>query len=186
METKAATTRTTILDLAVDLASAEGLEGLTIGRLAGELEMSKSGVFAHFGSKQELQLATIAVAAQRFYGEVVAPALVEEEGRARLTAYCQRYLAYLERKVFAGGCFWAAAASEFDDRPGPVRDSIRAGVAAWLRELERQATIAGVEGAADLAFAIYSFGLGANACSRLLADERAFARARTAIERQLP
>ena len=80
--------------------------------------MSKSGVFAHFGSKQELQLATIAVAAQRFYGEVVAPALVEEEGRARLTAYCQRYLDYLERKIFTGGCFWAAAASEFDDRPG--------------------------------------------------------------------
>ncbi len=177
MATKAATTRSAILDRAVDLASAEGLEGLTIGRLARELQLSKSGLFARFGSKEELQLATIDAAAARFFDEVVAPAQAAPEGRSRLRAYCERYLDYLERKVFPGGCFWAAAAAEFDDRPGPVRDVVRAGVAGWLGELERQATIAGVEDAAELAFEIYSLGLGANACSRLLADEGAFGRA---------
>jgi AcrR family transcriptional regulator len=185
MATKAATTRSAILERAVDLASTEGLEGLTIGRLAKELRMSKSGLFAHFGSKEELQLATIDAAAARFFDEVVAPARSEPEGRARLRAYCERYLDYLQRKVFAGGCFWAAAAAEFDDRPGPVRDVVCAGVAGWLGELERQASIAGVGDAAELAFEIYSLGLGANTYSRLLADEQAFDRARAAIERRL-
>jgi AcrR family transcriptional regulator len=183
--TKAQTTRLAILERAVDLASAEGLEGLTIGRLAGELQMSKSGLFARFGSKEDLQLATIDAAAQRFYGEVVAPALAHEDGQARLTAYCQRYIDYLERGVFAGGCFWAAAGSEFDDRPGVVRNAVRAGVVSWLNELERQAAVDDAVGAAELAFEIYSLGLGANACSRLLGDERAFDRARSAIERLL-
>jgi AcrR family transcriptional regulator len=185
MMTKAARTRSAILERAVDLASAEGLEGLTIGRLAGELEMSKSGLFAHFGSKEELQLATIDAAAARFFAEVVAPAQAKPEGLPRLRAYCARYIDYLERKVFAGGCFWAAAAAEFDDRPGPVRDVVRAGVAGWLGELERQAATAGVVDPAELAFEIYSLGLGANTYSRLLADDGVFARARTAIERRL-
>ena len=122
--TKAATTRASILERAVNIASVDGLQGLTIGRLAGELRMSKSGLFAHFGSKEELQLATIEAAAARFYDEVVAPAQSEAEGAARLRAYCERYVDYLQRKVFAGGCFWAAAAAEFDDRPGPVRDAV--------------------------------------------------------------
>ncbi|MGO9320256.1 MAG: TetR/AcrR family transcriptional regulator [Solirubrobacteraceae bacterium] len=186
MATKAATTRASILERAVDIASVDGLQGLTIGRLASELRMSKSGLFAHFGSKEELQLATIDAAAARFYEEVIAPAQREQEGAARLRAYCERYLDYLQRKVFAGGCFWAAAATEFDDRPGPVRDAVRAGVLGWMGELERQAAIAGVDDAAGLAFEIYSLGLGANACSRLLADEQAFGRARGAIERRLP
>jgi AcrR family transcriptional regulator len=183
--TKAQSTRLAVLERAVDLASAEGLEGLTIGGLASELEMSKSGLFAHFGSKEELQLATIDAAAQRFYGEVVAPALTRAEGCPRLTAYCQLYIDYLERGVFAGGCFWAAAATEFDDRPGVVRDAVRAGVVAWLSELERQAAVEQAGGAAELAFEIYSLGLGANVCSRLLGDERSFDRARSAIERLL-
>ena len=147
--------------------------------------MSKSGVFAHFGSKEDLQLATIDAAAKRFYDEVVAPALAHADGYPRLMAYCQRYLDYLERGVFAGGCFWAAAAAEFDDRPGAVRDAVRAGVVGWLGELERQARAEKADGAAELAFEIYSLGLGANACSRLLGDERAFDRARSAIERLL-
>lgn len=96
--------------------------------------MSKSGLFAHFGSKEELQLATLNAAAERLFGEVIAPAQAEPEGAARLAAYCERYIDYLERKVFAGGCFFAAAISEFDDRPGAVRDAIRAGVRAWLSE----------------------------------------------------
>jgi AcrR family transcriptional regulator len=185
MTTKAARTRSAILERAVDLASVDGLEGLTIGKLASEFEMSKSGLFAHFGSKEELQLATIDAAAARFFAEVVTPAQSEREGLPRLRAYCALYVDYLERKVFAGGCFWAAAATEFDDRPGPVRDVVRAGVAGWLGELERQAASAGVAEPAELAFEIYSLGLGANACSRLLADDGAFARARSAIERRL-
>ncbi len=185
VETKSARTRSTILECAVDLASAEGLEGLTIGRLAGGLGMSKSGLFAHFGSKEELQLATIDAAAQRFYGAVIGPAQEADEGAARLSAYCERYLDYLQHEVFAGGCFWAATAAEFDDRPGVVRDAVRAGVAGWLGEIERQASIAGVQAPEDLAFEIYSLGLGANACSRLLGDERAFERARSAIERRM-
>jgi AcrR family transcriptional regulator len=185
MGQKATTTRLAILEHAVDLASTEGLEGLTIGRLARELRMSKSGLFAHFGSKEELQLATIDAAAQRFYTEVIAPAQTQTEGAERLSAYCARYLDYLERKVFAGGCFWAAVATEFDDRPGAVRDAVRAGVLGWLGELERQAAIAHVEEPAELAFEVYSLGLGANACSRLLDDGGAFARARVTIERRL-
>ncbi len=186
METKAATTRRGILERAVDLASVEGLEGLTIGRLASDLAMSKSGLFAHFGSKEELQLATVEAAGRRFFEAVVAPARQEPEGAARLRAYCELYLGYLERGVFAGGCFWAAAAAEFDDRPGPVREAVRAGVAGWLGELERQAQAAGVKEATELAFEVYSLGLGANVYSRLLGDGRAFERARAAIERRMP
>jgi AcrR family transcriptional regulator len=186
MVTKAARTRSTILERAVDIASVEGLEGLTIGRLAGELRMSKSGLFAHFGSKEELQLATIDAAAARFFEAVLAPAQAEHEGAARLRAYCEGYLDFLQRKVFAGGCFWSAVAIEFDDRPGPVREAIRAGVRGWLGELERQASIAGADDAAGLAFEIYSLGLGANVCSRLLGDERALERAREATLRRLP
>jgi AcrR family transcriptional regulator len=186
MATKAARTRSTILERAVDIASMDGLEGLTIGRLAGELNMSKSGLFAHFGSKEELQLATIAAAAARFFEEVLVPAQAACEGAARLRAYCESYLDFLQRKVFAGGCFWAAVAIEFDDRPGPVREAIRAGVRGWLGELEHQASIAGVDDAAGLAFEIYSLGLGANLCSRLLVDEHAVERARAATLRRLP
>jgi AcrR family transcriptional regulator len=182
---KAGNTRAAILERAVDLASTEGLEGLTIGRLASELEMSKSGLFAHFGSKQELQLATIEAAAMLFTAEVIAPAQAEREGEARLRAYCRGYLDFLEREVFEGGCFWAAVAAEFDDRPGVVQDAVRAGVLAWLGELERQAAVTRAQGAADVAFEIYSLGLGANACSRLLGDADAFGRARAAIDRSL-
>lgn len=181
---KAASTRETILERSVDLASSEGLEGLTIGRLANELRMSKSGLFAHFGSKQELQLATIETAAARFAAAVVEPAQSFPAGAPRLRAYCERYLDYLEAGVFAGGCFWAAASAEFDDRPGPVRDAVRAGVLAWTGELERQARIAGVADPAAFTFEIYSLVLGANACSRLLSSE-AFAYARAALARRL-
>ncbi|HEY1688442.1 MAG TPA: TetR/AcrR family transcriptional regulator [Solirubrobacteraceae bacterium] len=181
---KAATTRETILERSVDLASSEGLEGLTIGKLANDLHMSKSGLFAHFGSKQELQLATIEAAAARFAAEVVVPAQAFPEGAPRLRAYCERYLDYLEAGVFAGGCFWAATSAEFDDRPGPVRDAVRAGVLAWTGELERQAAIAGVENPAALSFEIYSLVLGANACSRLLSKD-ALSHARAAIAQRL-
>jgi AcrR family transcriptional regulator len=185
MQTEAITTRQAILERALDVSSKAGLEGLTIGGLAKELGMSKSGLFAHFGSKEDLQLATVEAAGKRFLEAVIRPAQREPEGRARLEAYCEGYLMYLERGVFAGGCFWAAAAAEFDDRPGPVREAVRAGVTGWIGELEHQALLAGSDDARGLAFEIYSLGLGANTWSRLLEDEGAFARARVALGQRL-
>src|SRR2546430_9935827 len=114
--------REAILERAVDVASEEGLEGLTIGRLASELEMSKSGLFGHFGSKEELQLATVEAAARRFVNQVVEPALAEHEGASRLRALCAGYPSHLDRRAFPGGRFWPSGTTEFDGRPGPVRD----------------------------------------------------------------
>lgn len=183
---KAQATRSAILEHAVDLASREGLDGLTIGRLAADMKMSKSGLFAHFGSKQDLQLATIEAASMRFQAAVIGPAQSAPEGAARLHAYCELYLDHLEQNLFEGGCFWAAAGAELDDKPGPVRDAVKRAVTAWLTELERQASIAAAPDSAALAFEVYALGLGANACSRLLADPAAFARARAAIEARIP
>ncbi len=183
---KAERTREAILERSVDLASEEGLEGLTIGRLAGELSMSKSGLFAHFGSKQDLQLATVQAAAGRFYEAVVAPAAQVLEGAPRLRAYCERYMLTLQEGLFAGGCFWAAASAEFDDKPGPVRQAIEASVRAWLQALEHEARIAGVADPAGLAFEIYALGLGGNTFARLLGDEQAVSRARQAVLQRLP
>jgi AcrR family transcriptional regulator len=178
-------TRAAILARAVELARAEGLEGLTIGRLAAEMEMSKSGLFRHFGSKEELQLATIDVAAREYVERIVQPALDLPEGRQRLETLCERYLSYLERQAGAGGCFWAGCAAEFDDRPGPVRDRIQEMVAAWVSLLRREAELAGVDDPDQLAFELHSLVMGANLRSQLLADRDAFARARTAVERLL-
>jgi AcrR family transcriptional regulator len=183
---KAETTRAAILDRAVDLASSEGLEGLTIGRLAGELDMSKSGLFAHFGSKEGLQLATVEAASRRFLDDVVLPAQKAAEGAPRLRAYCEGFVSYMERRVFPGGCFWSAAGTEFDDRPGPVRDAVKGAVAAWLGEIERQAKLAGVKDPRQLAFEVYAVGQGANTAHRLLGDAAAYDRARTTLRRLLP
>jgi AcrR family transcriptional regulator len=179
-------TREAILERAVDLASAEGLEGLSIGRLASETGMSKSGLFRHFGSKQELQLAAIDTGARRFVAEVIEPSLAAEEGAPRLRALCEHYVSHLERQVFSGGCFWGAVSAEFDDRPGPVRDSVRGAVDAWVGELARQAGLAGADDPERLAFEILSLGQGANSRYRLLGDERAFGWVREAYERILP
>jgi AcrR family transcriptional regulator len=178
--------REEILDRAVDLASAEGLEGVTIGRLASELRMSKSGLFGRFGSKEELQLATIEAAARRFVRAVVEPTLSEPEGAPRLRALCDSYIAYLERRVFPGGCFWGAVTTEFDGRPGPVRDRIRDAVSAWLAELERQARIAGASDPGQLVFQLHALVQGANSSFQLFGDRTAFRRARAAIEPLLP
>ena len=113
---KGVRTRDSILRVAVDLASVEGLEGLTIGRLADELKLSKSGLFAHFGSKEELQLATIEMAREIFVEHNIRPALAEPEGVQRLLRLCQGWLKHVEGRVFKGGCFFGAASAEFDDR----------------------------------------------------------------------
>jgi AcrR family transcriptional regulator len=182
---KGAATRAAILERAVDLASAEGLEGLTIGRLAAELEMSKSGLFAHFGSKQELQLATVGAAAGRFRAAVIEPTLSTPDGGPRLRAMADSYLAHLDGGAYAGGCFWAATSAEYDDRPGPVRDAIASALDAWLAELERQARIAGAAEPCRLAFELYAVVMGANSRYRLSGERRVFDYARAVVDRLL-
>lgn len=177
--------RDAILDRAVHLASEEGLEGLTIGRLSTELGLSKSGLFGHFGSKEELQLAAIDTAQAIFYREVVEPVRDEPDGLPRLRAFCDRWIGYLERKVFSGGCFFAAAMTEFDSRPGPVRDKLRDGQMALLTELARQARIAGAADPEQLVFEISAAVFAANAQHKLLDDETGFVRARRVIDRLL-
>ena len=174
-------TRAAILDSAVELASAEGLEGLTIGRLAAELRMSKSGLFAHFGSKQELQLATVAAAGERFRAEVIEPALAVPPGAERLRTIGNGYLDRLGG--YAGGCFWFSVTAEYDDRPGPVRDAIAAAMDAWLALISAEARAAGHEDPERFAFDFYAAGLGANARFRLNADRRGFEYARTLLAR---
>jgi AcrR family transcriptional regulator len=180
---KGSGTRASILARAVDLASAEGLEGLTIGRLSAELRMSKSGLFAHFGSKQELQLATIGAAAEHFKEAVIEPAQDLPEGAPRLRSMAERYLDRLDD--YSGGCFWASTSAEYDDRPGPVRDAIAGLLEAWLGELERQARIAGVDNPERFAFELFSLVMGANARYRLSGDRRVFGYAREALGRLL-
>jgi AcrR family transcriptional regulator len=117
-------TREAILREAVALATIDGLEGLSIGNLASALEMSKSGIYAHFGSKQDLQLATVDAAGEIFRSEVVDPALDEPEGLTQLLAICDAFFDYLGRRTFPGGCFFAGAVLEMGTRPGPVKDRI--------------------------------------------------------------
>jgi AcrR family transcriptional regulator len=119
-------TRGAILRAAASLATVDGLEGLSIGNLAAAIGMSKSGLYAHFGSKQELQLATVEEAGRIFAEEVVQPALSAAPGLAQLTAVCEAFFAHLERKTFPGGCFMASAALEMGTRPGPVKERVAA------------------------------------------------------------
>lgn len=185
-------TRQSILRVAVDIASVEGLEGLTIGRLATELGMSKSGLFAHFGSKEDLQLATIDAARSIFAAEVLPQDLGNYKGIIKLWRLCDAWLSYAERKVFRGGCFFAAAAAEFDGRPGPIRDAIATTMKSWINALEdlvREAISLGElddnVDAAQLAFEINALFMGANWALQLHDDQQAFARARAAILQRL-
>lgn len=180
---KTLSTRDAILERAVDLASVEGLEALTIGHLAGEMKMSKSGLFRHFGSKEELQLATVSAAAERFIEEVVRPALEAEGGMPRLRALTDGYIRHLEEQVFAGGCFWGATSPEFDDRPGPVRDSIRDYWGAWSEGIANEARKAGLADPEQFAFELVALASGANQRYRLFREEEAFARARRGLDR---
>lgn len=181
-------TKSAILETAVHISSAEGLEGLTIGRLASELSMSKSGLFAHFGSKEELQVATVEAARSIFIEEVIKPAFKSVAGIPRLWKLCDAWLSYVQSGVFRGGCFFAAAASEFDSRPGPVRDRVAAIMKQWLVVLSdsvREAQNAGhLETDIDptqMAFEFNSLELGANWAFQLYHDKQAFVRAREAI-----
>jgi AcrR family transcriptional regulator len=119
-------TREAIVREAVSLATLDGLEGLSIGNLAAALEMSKSGIYAHFGSKLELQLATVDEAERIFQAEVIAPALDAAPGLAQLIAVCDAFFAHLVRRTFPGGCFLAGAVLEMGSRPGPVKEHVAA------------------------------------------------------------
>jgi AcrR family transcriptional regulator len=119
-------TRGAILRAAASLATVDGLEGLSIGHLATAIGMSKSGLYAHFGSKQELQLATVEEAARIFQEEVVRPALAAPPGLGQLTAVCEAFFDHLQRRTFPGGCFMASAALEMGTRPGPVKELVAA------------------------------------------------------------
>jgi AcrR family transcriptional regulator len=130
-------TRGAILRTAASLATVDGLEGLSIGNLAAATGMSKSGLYAHFGSKQELQLATVEEAGRILAEEVAQPALAAPPGLAQLVAVCEAFFDYLQRRVFPGGCFFAAAALEMGTRPGPVKERVAAlqsGFAALVRQ----------------------------------------------------
>ncbi len=185
---QAITTRREILAVAVDIASAEGLEGVSIGRLADELKMSKTGIFSHFGSKHRLQLATVEAAKQIFMEQVVRPALRSPRGLPRLKAMLESWLGYVERIVFRGGCFFAAASAEFDSRPGDVRDQIAALTKAWMVGLQEeiafaqskkeiQASVKPVQ----LAFELHAYVQEANWAFKLFNDKSAFLLARQAI-----
>src|SRR5262245_57280980 len=134
---KGQASRATILLTAAKLATQRGLDGLSIGDLAAEVGMSKSGLYAHFKSKEELELATIETAAAIFDHEVLQPAAKAQAGTARLEALVDAFLSHLERRVFPGGCFFAAVASELDTRPGPARDQVVQVLEAWQTLLKQ-------------------------------------------------
>lgn len=184
--------RQAILDAAARLATTEGLEGLSISRLAEEAGMSKSGVFGLFGSKLEIQLAAIAEARAIFVREVVEPALARPEGLARLRALSEGFLDYVEARVFPGGCFFASVAAEVGTRPGPLRDRIREEQALWVGLLARNAAIAVQDGdlsspddPAQLALEISALLTGADIAFLLHEDPAIIGGVRRAIEARL-
>ena len=190
--TKGERTRHAILDTAAKLATEEGLAPLSIGRLAEATDMSKSGLFAHFGSKEELQLATVDHAASLFVDEVIAPAREAPRGLARVWALCDHMIDYAERQVFPGGCFFAATSSEFNNRSGPVRDRIEQMLRSWLCYLEHAVEQAQETGeldravpAREVAFQLDAFAQAANAQYQLFRDERVFDEARRAVRERL-
>ena len=184
--------RAAVLERSVQLASREGLEGLTIGELAADLQVHKSSVFALFGSKQQLQLATLDAARSILIEQVVFPGLASEEGLARLAAIGEAWCDYLGSDVFAGGCFLCAASPEMDGRPGAVRDAVAAVMREWIAVLSAnvKAAIAagdlpaGVEPAA-MAFRLNALGMAANWQRQLLDDPSGIEHARAAWRAEL-
>jgi len=187
---RASKTRKEILCTSMDIASAEGLEGLSIGRLATELQMSKTGIFAHFGSKEQLQLATVDAAKHVFLEQVVQPALAHPRGIPRLSAMLENWIGYVERIVFRGGCFFAAASAEFDSRPGPVRNEIASLTKAWVIALQDEIAFARSSkqlkidaDPVQVAFELHAYVQEANWAFKLFNDKSAFSHARQAIDR---
>ena len=184
-QAKGLRTREAILARAVDIASAEGLEGLTVGSLAEQLGMSKSGLFRHFGSKEELQLATIEMARLVFINKVTLPAIAAPKGMPRLWSLIDHWLVLVEKRVFEGGCFFTAASFEFDGRRGVVRDRIAAIMHEWIATITRAVEGAQKAGHLDpkldatrLAFEFHAIAIGAHWAHQLLEDRQAYSRAR--------
>ena len=180
--------RAAVLERSVQLASREGLEGLTIGELAADLQVHKSSVFALFGSKQQLQLATLDAARSILIEQVVFPGLASEEGLARLAAIGEAWCDYLGSDVFAGGCFLCAASTEMDGRPGAVRDAVAAVMREWIANVKAAIAAgdlpAGVEPAA-MAFRLNALGMAANWQRQLLDDPSGIEHARAAWRAEL-
>lgn len=184
--------RSAILREAAQLATVEGIEGLSIGRLADAVGMSKAGLYAHFGSKQELQLATIETASAIFDQRVSKPASAAGTALERLQQLAENFLRHVEDGVFPGGCFFASVAAEMDTRSGPVRDVAIQLTEDWLRGLEAAVRDAQAEGAIDpsedaaqLAFELDSYLLLANAQFVASQDSRPMERARRALAHRL-
>ena len=185
-------TRGAILRAAASLATVDGLEGLSIGHLAAAIGMSKSGLYAHFGSKQELQLATVDEAGRIFQEEVVQPALAAPPGRAQLAAVCETFFDHLQRRTFPGGCFFAGAALEMGTRPGPVKERVAAfqsGFVALIRgfaatALAQEELPAG-EDPDRLAFELNGIILAADATFVLQDDPAVLDLARQVVHRRL-
>ena len=177
---------------AVSLATLDGLEGLSIGNLASALDMSKSGIYAHFGSKQELQLATVDEAERIFQAEVIDTALAAPPGLPQLVAVCDAYFDHLARRTFPGGCFFAGAALEMGTRPGPVKERIAA-FQGRFTALIRQFIVTAVEqrqlpadeDADALTFELNGIILAANTNFVLRQDTAALDMARTIVGRRL-
>ena len=185
-------TRAAILTAAASLATVDGLDGLSIGNLAAAIGMSKSGLYAHFGSKLELQLATVQEAGRIFADEVVQPALMAAPGLAQLAAVCEAFFEHLERRTFPGGCFFAGAALEMGTRPGPVKEAVAA-FQSGFAELIKGFTAAAIKNgelAADedprrLAFELNGMLLAADANFVLHDDPAVLDLARQVVRRRL-
>jgi len=184
--------RDAILDNAARLATVEGLEGLSIARLAERTGMSKSGLYAHFTSKEELQLATIERAQEIFETEVLRPARTKADGLHRLWALSDEFLSHLERNVFPGGCFFAAVGAEFDTHPGRVKERIGVFIEEWVGELVAAAAAAQRAGElpADpdpeqLTYEVDALLLMAHAAYTMYGDPALLERARVGLARLL-
>jgi AcrR family transcriptional regulator len=184
-------TKQRILEHAAAVASIEGLERVTIGRLAEDLGMSKAGLYGHFGSKERLQLETVALGREIFQLHVTTPAQQAPPGLPRLWALCTTYLAYVAAGVFPGGDFFVTVANEYDTRPGRVRDEIAGAIATWMQLLEGLITNAielGHLGSCDptqLAFEIEALLVAGNHVYHLNNDPQALELARAGIARRL-
>lgn len=186
---KGEVTRQAILERATALASRCGLEGVSIGHLAEDLGLSKSGLFAHFGAKEILQVEILRFAADRFVQAVVRPALAEPRGEPRVRAIFQRWLGWSRSHSVPGGCLFVAAASELDDRPGPARDELVRLQKEWMDSIAicfRSGISEGhFRADADpeqFAHDLYSVMLGYHHAQRLLRDPAADSRARASME----
>jgi AcrR family transcriptional regulator len=189
---EAAQTRAAIIGRAVETASIEGLEGVTIGKLADDLGMSKAGVIGHFGSKTDLQRAALHEAQQIFTDEVWGPAAGKPPGMARLTAIGEAWVEHLTHCPFPGGCFMSTASIEWDAREGELHDDVKEGWERWRARLRKEAARARDDGDLPpgtdpdlIAFEMLAIAMGLNQSIQLLDDRRAPARARAALRRVL-